>query len=178
MLLTNKIEKTQNFTSEEGLRLVKQKKMEHDQRVYLSNNLGIAVVFEPSQGTLNAYGSVVVQVTVFNDICGLFEDTMCCDIRGLPTKEFPVTIDIKGSPIVISSAQLGFTYRGDFPSFDLGNFMRNFGTMSRDFRVQNTGPQDIDLEWKIYNLGGTTNQELFDIRITDPALGSEAICDV
>lgn len=28
---------------------------------------------------------------------------MCCDIRGLPTKEFPLAIDIKGSPIVISS---------------------------------------------------------------------------
>lgn len=58
--MTNKIEKTHNFTSEAGLKLNKQKKMEHDQRVYLSNNLGIAVVFEPSQGTLSAYGSTVV----------------------------------------------------------------------------------------------------------------------
>ena len=34
--------------------------MENDQRHYLSNNLGVAVVFEPPSGTLNAYGSVVI----------------------------------------------------------------------------------------------------------------------
>ncbi|CAD8087121.1 unnamed protein product [Paramecium primaurelia] len=178
VLLTNKIEKTHNFTSEAGLKLNKQKKMEHDQRVYLSNNLGIAVVFEPSSGTLNAYGSVVVQVTVFNDICGLFEDLMCCDIRGLPTKEFPIAIDIKGSPIVISPSQLGFNYKTDFPTFDLGTYMRNFGTISRDFRVMNTGPQDVELEWKIYNLGNSTISDYFDIKITEPQLGSDQLCDV
>lgn len=32
--------------------------------------------------------------------------------------------------------------------------MRNSGSISRDFRVMNTGPQDVELEWKIYNLGG------------------------
>lgn len=79
-------------------------------------------------------------MTVFNDICGLFEDLMCCDIRGLPTKEFPISIDIKGSPIVISPSQLGFNYKTDFPTFDLGTYMRNFGIISRDFRVMNTGP--------------------------------------
>lgn len=103
--------------------------------MYLSNNLGIAVVFEPSSGSLAAYGTAVVSITLFNDICGVFDDIMCCDIRGLSMKEFPVAIEIKGSPVVISPSQLGFSYRTDYPSYDLGTFMRNSGTISREFRV-------------------------------------------
>lgn len=56
--------------------------------------------------------------------------------------------------------------------------MRNFGVISRDFRVMNTGPQDVELEWKIYNLGTSSTSEYFDIKITDPALGSDQLCDV
>jgi hypothetical protein len=85
--------------------------LENDQRVSLSNNLGLAVVCEPSKGQLPAYGSVVVTVSAFNDICGLFNDNLCCEIRGLDLKLFPVVIDVKGSPVIISPNQLGFNYK-------------------------------------------------------------------
>ena len=35
--------------------------------------------------------------------------------------------------------------------------MRNSGLISRDFRVTNTGPKDIYLDWKCYNLNTNNN---------------------
>ena len=64
--------------------------------------MGVAVVCEPSKGSLPAYGSVVITVTAFNDICGLFKDLLFCEIRGLPTRNFDVLVDVKGSPVVVT----------------------------------------------------------------------------
>lgn len=36
--------------------------------------------------------------------------------------------------------------------------MRNSGGITREFRVTNTGPKDVELEWKVYNLSsGSSN---------------------
>ena len=44
--------------------------------------MGVALVCDPTKGALPAYGSVVITITVFNDICGLFQDFLCSEIRG------------------------------------------------------------------------------------------------
>ena len=49
-----------------------------------------------------ANAEIIIKITVFNDICGFFTDTLCCDVKGLPTKKFPVEIDVVGTPIIIS----------------------------------------------------------------------------
>lgn len=167
-----------NFTSSAGQALNYKKKLVQDSRQYLSNNLGVAIVCEPRKGALPAYGSVVVTVTCFNDICGLFNDFMCAEIRGLDIVKFACTIDVKGSPLVITKNQLGINYSGDTPSFDLGTFMRNSGSIAREFRVTNTGPKDVIMDWKIYPLGGSTQSKYFDIKIVDPPLGSSKVCEV
>jgi len=45
--------------------------------------------------------------------------------------------------------------------------MRNSGLVSREFKVTNTGPKDIELEWKVYNLNDT-KPPYFDIKIVEP----------
>lgn len=52
----------------------------------------------------------MVNITCFNDICGFFQDNLVCMIRGLEPKKFPATVDIKGSPLVVSANQLGINY--------------------------------------------------------------------
>lgn len=69
-------------------------------------------------------------------------------------KKFPVTVDVKGSPVVITQNQLGISYGGEIPFFDIGAYMRNSGLISRELRVTNTGPKDVEIDWKCYNLGG------------------------
>lgn len=74
---------------------------------------------------------------------------------------------------------MGINYGGEIPFFDIGAFMRNSGMISRELRVTNTGPKDVEVDWKCYNLGGkSANQKYFDIKIVNPVLGSGKICDL
>jgi hypothetical protein len=40
-------------------------------------------------------------VTIYNNICGRFEDTIVSEVKGLEPVEFPINIGIKGSPVEI-----------------------------------------------------------------------------
>ena len=70
---------------------------------------------------------------------------LCCDVRGLDVRKFPVIVEVKGSPVVVTPNQLGFNYKEQIPLFDLGYYMRNSGTITREFKLSNTGPKDIEL---------------------------------
>jgi len=117
--------------------------LEKDSRRYLSNNLGIAFLCEPSKGSLKAYSQVIITVTAFNDICGLFEDNLNIEIKGMPVFRFPIEVDIKGTPIIVSPYQLGINYHYDYPLYHLGYYMKNNAPIKREFRITNTGPKDI-----------------------------------
>jgi hypothetical protein len=41
---------------------------------------GVAIVCEPSSGELEAHGEVEVKLTVYNDICGSFEDILVSSV--------------------------------------------------------------------------------------------------
>lgn len=41
---------------------------------------------EPAFGNLRANKSVEIKITLYNDICGLFNDNLIIDIDGLPEK--------------------------------------------------------------------------------------------
>lgn len=71
-ILTQDIEKLKNFTSADGLALNHQRKLETDQKFFLTNNKGVALVCEPHQGDLKAYQDIVITVTIYNDVCGKF----------------------------------------------------------------------------------------------------------
>lgn len=43
------------------------RKLEKDQKFYLSNNKGIALVCEPHEGVLEAYSEVVIKATYINN---------------------------------------------------------------------------------------------------------------
>lgn len=43
-------------------------------------------------------------------------------------------------------------YKEDWPSYLFGTYMRNIPTTKREFKIKNTGPKDITLDWKLFNL--------------------------
>jgi len=71
-VLTADIELNKNFTSYNGMMLNAQRKLEKDQKFYLTNNKGVAIVCEPYKGDLRAYQEITITVTVYNDVCGRF----------------------------------------------------------------------------------------------------------
>lgn len=52
-------------------------------------------------GDLPAHSEIPITVTIYNNVCGKFEDKFVSNVKGLTTFEFPITIGISGSPIVI-----------------------------------------------------------------------------
>lgn len=86
------------------------KVFEKEQNFFLQNNKGIAIVFTPNEGELPPNAEVPITVTIFNNVCGKFDDRITSSIAGLPPIHFPVRIAITGSPIVIPPNQVGLNY--------------------------------------------------------------------
>ena len=77
---------------------------------YLSNNKGIALVFSPHEGELAPNSEIPIKVTIYNNVCGKFDDVINANVKGLPQKNFPVRIAISGSPMIIPPNQVGLNY--------------------------------------------------------------------
>lgn len=100
-ILSDEHEQTQKFQSASGATHSMTKVFEKEQNFFLQNNKGIAVVFTPNEGELPANSDVPITVTIFNNVCGKFDDLINAKIKGLPDMEFPCRISISGSPVVI-----------------------------------------------------------------------------
>lgn len=142
-ILGEEHEKTDNFTSVDGQELNKNRRLEKDSKFYLTNNKGIAAVCVPKSGILHAHEEIIVNLTVYNDTCGVFEDHLCCDVKGLPLKKFPMRLNVTGSPLVVTPNQVGVDFKSDYPSFTVGSLMHSFPPISKQFKLTNTGPDDL-----------------------------------
>ncbi|EGR30591.1 hypothetical protein IMG5_128580 [Ichthyophthirius multifiliis] len=170
-LLTDEIEKTQNFNSKQGQELNTQKTLEKKQQIYLQNNKGFAILCEPSKAKLSSYDTSLIKVTLFNDISGIQQDTLNINIQGLPLMKVPINIQVIGSPIIISPYQLGIDYEQQIPFFFLGHFSQNSPKITRFFKVLNTGPKPIKIKWQIYNLDNNCSEKFFNISFQNPPQG-------
>lgn len=85
-----------------GKEAFQKKKIEKDARTYLQNKKGIAIHCDHKHGDLKPHSEIMIQITLFNEICGFYQDNLCIDIKGLDPLKIPIKIDIQGSPVVIS----------------------------------------------------------------------------
>lgn len=71
------------------------------------------------------------------------------------------------------------SYKGDWPCYNFGTYMRNITTVKREFKIQNSGPKDITMDWKLFNLDEKSEgNDYFNIKIEDPHLGSDNVCQL
>ena len=150
-LLTSKLEKSENFFSTAGRALNKAKQLQHDQKLYLTSDSGLCLLPTPSSSLLPPSSSQTITVTLYNDICGEFTDSLQISVKGLPIQTFPVKIRVKGSPLRLSEHQVGISQEG---GIGLGEVVRKGGRVGRRFFVENTGPKEIGLEWGVFEVGG------------------------
>jgi len=105
----------------------------------LSNNKGIALVFTPFEAFLPANAEVPITVTIYNNVCGKFDDTIVCNVKGLPPVNFPVRINISGSPIVIPPNQVGLNYAAAIPTLPMPTVVANTNPIKKTFKIRNSG---------------------------------------
>lgn len=150
-ILSDEHEQTQKFSSAVGETFTKTKQLEKDAGFYLSNNKGIAVIFNPHMGDLPPNSEIPVTVTIYNNVCGKFDDVIISKVKGLGDIEFPVSISISGSPVVIPPNQVGLNYNTIYPTLPIPTVVAKTKPITKTFIIKNTGIKGVQINWKIFD---------------------------
>lgn len=150
-ILSDEHEQTQKFSSVTGNTFTQTKALEKEQSFFLSNNKGIALVFSPNEGELPANSEVPITLTIYNNVCGKFDDNIVARVNGLDSLEFPVRINISGSPVVIPNNQVGLNYNTIPPSLGMPTIVSNSNAISKTFKIKNTGIRTLQVDWQIFD---------------------------
>ena len=105
------------------------------------------MVFSPHIGELPPNSEVPISVTIYNNVCGKFDDTITANVEGLPSVTFPVRINISGSPVIIPPNQVGLNYNTVPPSLAMPTIVANSNQISKTFKIKNTGIRALQVDW-------------------------------
>ncbi len=135
----------------------------------MSNNKGIAIVFSPNFGELPPHSEVPVTVTVYNNVCGKFDDKIISEVRGMPPVEFPISMQITGSPVEVPLNQVGLNYKTWPPTLPMPAIVTNSPLISKTFKIKNTGIREVIIDWRIFDGKDLQNKDtdLFNISVTN-----------
>lgn len=117
----------------------------------MSNNKGIAVVFTPHMGELPPNSEIPITVTIYNNVCGKFDDKIISQVKGLGVVEFPVSIAISGSPIRIPPNQVGLNYNTVPPTLPIPTCVCKSKAVVKSFNVKNTGIKSVHINWSMFD---------------------------
>jgi len=84
-------------------------------------------------------------------VCGKFDDKIISNVEGLGAIEFPVRINISGSPIVIPNNQVGLNYNTRFPTLPMPTIVANSQPIKKSFKIRNTGIRSLQVDWNIFD---------------------------
>mmetsp|Transcript_13740 Transcript_13740/g.13453 ORF Transcript_13740/g.13453 Transcript_13740/m.13453 type:complete len:191 (+) Transcript_13740:317-889(+) len=102
-------------------------------------------------GELPPHSEVPISVTIYNNVCGKFDDRIISEVKGLPQVIFPVSIGISGSPVVIPNNQVGLNYKTFPPTLPIPTIVMNSAPVSKQFKIKNTGIRSVEVDWKIFD---------------------------
>lgn len=120
-------------------------------------------MFSPCEGDLPANAEVPITVTIYNNVCGKFDDKVVSHIEGLGAVDFPVRINITGSPVVVPPNQVGLNYNTRFPTLPMPTIVaKSREPQKKTFKIRNTGIRSLQIDWSIFD------QADLDSAATDP----------
>jgi hypothetical protein len=64
-----------------GKTFLKSRVLDKSQKVHLSNNKGISIMCEPSEGTIHKKQVQKIMITMFNDTSGRFKDNLVICVK-------------------------------------------------------------------------------------------------
>ena len=129
------------------------KSVERAQAAYsaaiLQDGRGTAFEILPSVGILDAFETKIITITAFTDLWGDYKDNLICSIKGLNDITIPVKLGVVGCPLKF---QIGNVEKKGHPIVRFGAHISASPSITRTLRINNSGPLDIRLDWKIFNL--------------------------
>jgi len=105
----------------------------------------------PCEGVLPPNSEVPITVTVYNNVCGKFDDNISANVDGLGEINFPVRMNISGSPIVLPMNQVGLNYNTSPATLPMPTIVDNTNPISKTFKIKNTGIKSVQVDWSIFD---------------------------
>lgn len=178
-LLNEQVEQTHVFYSENGMKATKAKHAQKEAEDYLTIGKGVALVCDPIEGHLAAHSETTIKIKVYNELSGIFRDTLTCSIKGLDPVTFPTMMIIKGSPLKIPTDQVGLNIQSDPPILDFGGKLRDADPLEKTLKISNIGTQPLEVTLKIFNIDELDrNRDQFAIKIFEKSGDSNQLVDV
>eukprot|EP00294_Goniomonas_avonlea_P007722 CAMPEP_0114542258 /NCGR_PEP_ID=MMETSP0114-20121206/1745_1 /TAXON_ID=31324 /ORGANISM="Goniomonas sp, Strain m" /LENGTH=1773 /DNA_ID=CAMNT_0001726555 /DNA_START=29 /DNA_END=5350 /DNA_ORIENTATION=+ len=166
MLLTDAHEKVDRFRSVQGQQLLVQRGKLEEEHDMLLEGKGCAFAVSQFSGTIAAWAEVEIEVSVYSDMCGTYEDKLSCAIKGLPVRYVPVRIKTLGTPIYIEGGTLGLDLLKSPPTVDWGGVLINSPAVNRTLRVCNASPHDVNVVWTKHESPPKTDGSYVDVQTT------------
>jgi hypothetical protein len=94
-------------------------------------------------GELPPNSEIPITVTIYNNVCGKFDDVLISKVKGLQDVHFPVSISISGSPIRIPPNQVGLNYNTIPPTLPIPTLITKTKIIQKTFNVKNTGIKGV-----------------------------------
>ena len=82
------------FQSEMGRTYISKRLLQKQDSIVLTKGNGVAFAVEPSSGQLTPWGVTVIEITAFNNMASLFNDTLSCEVETAPTAQIPVSLSL------------------------------------------------------------------------------------
>lgn len=102
-------------------------------------------------GELPPNSEVPVTVTIYNNVCGKFDDVILSKVKGLGDVFFPVSISITGSPVRIPPNQVGLNYNTVPPTLPIPTVVAKTKVVHKTFQIKNTGINSVEINWRIFD---------------------------
>ncbi|KAI9093469.1 hypothetical protein DFS34DRAFT_583370, partial [Phlyctochytrium arcticum] len=147
--------------------------------ILLRDGRGAAFHASPGAGTIQPWQTVNVKITSYNNLVGMYSDTLTCEVLGWGRQSFPVHLGVVGLPVRFAGAQLVASKKESPDAMDRVNFGTRItnlswaspdgirvesraendkqGAMDKEMesyskwiQIENQSPRDIVLDWAVY----------------------------
>ncbi|XP_015420346.1 PREDICTED: deleted in lung and esophageal cancer protein 1 [Myotis davidii] len=148
----------------------------------LSHGKGASFFPHVSQGKLDAYQRLRVDITGCANMWGEYWDSLICKVGDLPPSVIPVHMAVVGCPISSLRTNYSAAQFQKEPVLRFSTQVSGGETVTRVLRLHNSSPCDIRLDWETYELEERQDQLLellvfygppFPLRDQD---GNEVLC--
>ncbi|XP_068031633.1 deleted in lung and esophageal cancer protein 1 isoform X2 [Anomalospiza imberbis] len=113
----------------------------------LSQGKGAAFYIQPSTGTLEAFQQFTIEIAVYNNMWGEYQDNLVCKVGDLKPKTIPMQMTVKGCPIFLQMTGP----KPEPPIIRFGTQVSGGSPVLRRVQLNNPSPFDIRLDLEVYN---------------------------
>ncbi|RLN02400.1 hypothetical protein BBJ28_00005494 [Nothophytophthora sp. Chile5] len=162
--LTDADDDAHRLQSENGRAYLRERAEELEDRQVLRGGRGVAFQLKPERVHIPPWEQVVVRVTCFNNMSGVYLDDIVSRAAGAPPVFLHASVGVVGTPLAFDHNCVGLHFGKPVPvgrpqallrqpTLSFGSVCVRAPSITRTLRVVNRGPQPARIKWKLVENG-------------------------